>query len=225
MTKFTDKLKLTPEILLKAYSLGLFPMAEKSDDPDIYWVDPRQRGIFPLDGLNISRSLAKKLRQNLFNVTINQDFAAVIAACAAPRGQDGETWINATIRQAYLELHRSGHAHSVEVWLDKALVGGLYGVTIASAFCGESMFHRATDASKIALVYLVAQLRRDGFTLLDTQFVTPHLQSLGAVEISRQDYLSRLHHALARPARFAISPIQSGQEALRWALTAPDQDC
>eukprot|EP01037_Dinobryon_pediforme_P019185 gene19185-19557_t len=225
MTKSTEQLKLTPEILLRAYSIGLFPMAEHSDDPDIYWLDPKQRGIFPLDGLNISRSLAKKLRQDLFKVTINHDFAAVIAACATPRGQDGETWINSTIRQAYLELHRCGHAHSVEVWLDNKLVGGLYGVSIASAFCGESMFHRVADASKVALVYLVAQLRQDSFTLLDTQFITPHLESLGAIEISRQDYLSRLRQALLQPAVFAATPVRSGKDALQLATTGRDQDC
>jgi len=200
-------------------------MAESADNPEIYWVHPEQRGIFPLDGLKISHSVAKKMRQNLFQVTINQAFEQVISCCAAPRTPDGGTWINENIKAAYTQLHEAGHAHSVEVWQEGVLVGGLYGVSLAAAFCGESMFHHVTDASKIALVHLVAQLRLDGFTLLDTQYITPHLASLGAIEISRADYQARLKQALEKPAVFAQQPVRSSRAALHLALTGsyPDQ--
>lgn len=219
MTNTSKKNRLTPDILIKAYSIGLFPMSKRASDPDIYWVHPEQRGIVPLDGLKISHSVAKKMRQNLFQVTLNQAFEQVISACAAPRRPDGETWINEEIKAAFTQLHKAGHAHSVEVWQEGALVGGLYGVSLAAAFCGESMFHHVTDASKIALVHLVAQLRLDGFTLLDTQYITPHLASLGAIEISRADYQTRLRQALQRPAVFAQNPVSSSRTALHIALT------
>jgi leucyl/phenylalanyl-tRNA---protein transferase len=215
---------LTLDILLKAYSIGLFPMADRGDNSDIYWVNPEKRGIFPLDKLIISHTLAKKMRQNLFQVTLNHAFEQVITACAAPRTQGGDTWINTKIKDLYTRLHKAGHAHSVEVWQAGTLVGGLYGVSLASAFCGESMFHSVTDTSKIALTHLIAQLRIDGFSLLDTQFLTPHLASLGAIEISRNDYRVRLAQALKKPATFAESKIDSSRTALHIALTGSYPD-
>ena len=190
---------LTAEILLRAYSIGLFPMAESAEDPTLFWVDPKQRGIFPLDGLKISRSLAKLVRSEFFEIRVDDNFDAIISACADRE----KTWINAEIKELYGQLYERGNAHCVSVWREGALVGGLYGVSLGAAFFGESMFHRARDASKLALVHLVARLRYGGFTLLDTQFVTPHLAGLGALEIERADYLERLRMALASSGNFA----------------------
>lgn len=189
---------LTPDLLLQAYQMGVFPMSEGRDDPEVFWVDPRMRGVFPLDGFHISRSLARKLRRADFRVTFDRAFEDVVAGCADRE----ETWINATIFDLYASLHRGGFAHSVEVWDAKRLVGGVYGVTIGAAFFGESMFSRATDASKIALAYLVDRLRIAGFRLFDTQFITPHLARLGAIEVQRDHYRAMLAQALGEDAAF-----------------------
>lgn len=189
---------LTPRMLLKAYAAGVFPMAESRDDPGIFWVQPRRRGIFPLEGFHISKSLARRIRRDPFEIRIDTDFAGVVAGCA----DRDETWINATIFALYQDLHAMGHAHSLEVWEDGALVGGVYGVTLGGAFFGESMFSRRTDASKVALAYLVDRLVAGGFRLFDTQFLTPHLKRLGAIEIARQDYMERLDAALRVEADF-----------------------
>ena len=210
--------ELTADILLRAYSIGLFPMAESSDAAALFWVDPTSRGIFPLDGLIVSKSLAKTVRADRFEVRADTCFDEVVAACAARE----KTWINAEIRRLYGELFRAGHAHSIEVFAQGALVGGLYGVCLGAAFFGESMFHRARDASKVALVHLVARLRLGGFKLLDTQFVTPHLASLGALEIAREDYLRALKSALEHSGDFAAWPVartMSGAQALAGALS------
>ncbi|WP_375261638.1 leucyl/phenylalanyl-tRNA--protein transferase [Palleronia sp.] len=190
--------ELTPELVLAAYGQGIFPMAEGRDAPEIHWVDPRMRGILPLDGLHISRSLRRRIRAKLFEITFDRDFTGVIAGCADRE----ETWINAEIASIYTALFTAGQAHSIEIWDDSYLVGGVYGVSLGAAFFGESMFSRRTDASKIALVYLCDRLREGGYTLFDTQFITPHLASLGAVEIPRKEYHRRLNTAIRSPARF-----------------------
>jgi leucyl/phenylalanyl-tRNA--protein transferase len=187
--------------LLQAYAMGVFPMAEGRDDPAIHWVDPRRRGIFPLDGFHVSRSLARRIRRGGYEVRIDTAFAEVVDACA----DRAETWINPTIRALYLDLHAMGQAHSLEIWSEDRLIGGVYGVVLGAAFFGESMFSRETDASKLALAHLVAHLRAGGFTLFDTQFLTPHLASLGAVEISRADYHLRLAKALSAKGQFLPS--------------------
>ncbi|MFO6464023.1 leucyl/phenylalanyl-tRNA--protein transferase [Jannaschia sp. KMU-145] len=192
-----DTPHLTAETLLMAYASGVFPMAESRDDPDIFWVDPTLRGVLPLDGFRLSRSLGKVIRSGQFEVTLDAAFDGVLAGCA----DRDETWINPEIARLYTQLHRGGHAHSIEVWSDGQLVGGVYGVTLGAAFFGESMFSRARDASKVALAYAVAMLRRDGFTLFDTQFLTDHLARLGAVEIPRATYHARLRQALSGGAR------------------------
>jgi len=190
--------KIIPsELLLTAYRSGIFPMADSRDDEDVYWVEPRERAIIPLERFRCARSLAKAVRQDRFRVTCNADFAGVIAACAAPRPGHPESWISERIAASYRALHLAGHAHSIECWRDQELVGGLYGVGFARAFCGESMFSRATDASKVALVWLVALLRHAGYQLLDCQFMTEHLATLGAVTISREGYLAALADAVA----------------------------
>ncbi len=190
---------LTPEMLLRAYSIGVFPMAEDRESSDIFWVDPRRRGILPLDGFHISRSLGRRLRQQPYAIRIDTDFAGVVAGCA----DRPETWINEQITELYNALHRMGFAHSLEVWDGSELVGGVYGVALGGAFFGESMFSRRTDASKIALAYLVDRLSLAGFTVFDTQFVTDHLKSLGGKEVSRADYHRMLAKALQRSADFA----------------------
>nr|WP_298687705.1 leucyl/phenylalanyl-tRNA--protein transferase [uncultured Dongia sp.] len=200
--------KITPEMLLRAYAIGIFPMAEARNDPELYWIDPEQRGILPLDAVHIPRSLKKTVRQGLmgddgaFRVTCDQAFEAIMAGCAAPAPGRGQTWINETIFDLCRSLFLMGHAHSVEVWQGEELVGGLYGISLGGAFFGESMFSRATDASKVALVHLVARLRHGGFTLLDTQFVTKHLSRFGTIEIPREEYRQHLNDALAKPATF-----------------------
>lgn len=197
--------KITPELLLRAYAMGIFPMAESRENPEIHWVDPRRRGVFPLEQFHISRSLAKTIRHGRFTVTTDRDFAGVVQGCA----DRDETWINAEIFALYAALHSNGHAHSLEVWDGADLVGGVYGVVLGGAFFGESMFSRATDASKVALAYLIHRLRAGGFTLFDTQFLTPHLASLGAVEIPRADYQRRLAKALDINADFNPAGYQS----------------
>ena len=192
---------IEPELLLLAYRSGIFPMADRRDDPEIFWVEPRRRAILPLDGFHLSRSLAKTLRRGSFTVTCNAAFETVMDACAAPRRTDnGESWISQRIKASYQRLHELGHAHSIECWTAGSsgapvLVGGLYGVGFDRVFCGESMFSRATDASKVALAWLVAALRRGRAELLDCQFLTPHLASLGAVEITQNRYMKLLRKA------------------------------
>ena len=185
------------DLLLMAYRSGIFPMADSRDDEEIYWVEPRERAVIPLDGLKVSHSLAKAIRQDRFRVTCNADFDGVIAACAAPRPGHPESWISDRIAASYRVLHLGGHAHSIECWRGGELVGGLYGVGFDRAFCGESMFSRATDASKVALAWLVALLRHAGYRLLDCQFMTEHLATLGAIAVSRERYLERLAEAVA----------------------------
>jgi len=187
-------------MLLRAYAEGLFPMAETHDSPELYWVSPEKRGIIPLDGFHVPHRLARTVRSGLFEVTTDRAFGAVMKGCAAPAPGRGETWINHEILNLYAALHASGHAHSVECWQSGELVGGLYGVSLGAAFFGESMFSHARDASKVALVHLVETLRQGGFRLLDTQFLTAHLATFGAYEIPREDYLVRLHQAIAREA-------------------------
>ena len=183
-------------MLLTAYRLGLFPMADGRRSNTLYWLDPRRRGIIPLDRFRVSRRLGRTVRQGRFEVRVDCDFDAVIAACAEPRSDDGDTWINDDILRLYKELFQEGAAHSVECRLDGRLAGGLYGVSVGGAFFGESMFSRVRDASKVALVHLAARLRAGGYLLLDTQFVTDHLTTFGAMEISRTDYRRRLSAAI-----------------------------
>ncbi len=214
MTHKEAKAELHPELLLRAYAAGLFPMSEGADDPELFWVDPELRGVFPLNGLKISRSLAKTVRSDRFEIVADRDFENVIKACAQESQTRPSTWINATIRQVYGELFALGFVHTVEVYLAGRLVGGLYGVALGGAFFGESMFHREKDASKVALIHLAARLVEGGYVLLDTQFVTPHLTTLGAVEIPRREYRERLARALTVEGRFDRGRRLSGGEAL-----------
>ncbi|PDT14638.1 leucyl/phenylalanyl-tRNA--protein transferase [Rhizobium sp. J15] len=190
---------ITPEILLRAYSIGLFPMAESADDPEIFWVEPEMRGVLPLDRFHVSKSLAKTVRRQPFEIRFDHDFDSVIAACAEETSGRPSTWINSTIRSLYSTLFDMGHAHTVEAWDGDGLVGGLYGVSLGSAFFGESMFSRRTDASKICLVHLVGRLREKGFTLLDTQFTTEHLKTFGAIDVPKTDYAVMLAEAMESP--------------------------
>ncbi|WP_037302856.1 leucyl/phenylalanyl-tRNA--protein transferase [Phaeobacter italicus] len=198
---------LTPDLLLHAYSVGVFPMAESRDDPEVFWVDPKRRGVFPIGGFRLSRSLAKTIRKGDYEVRVNHDFAAVVDGCADRE----ETWINPEIRDRYIDLHEQGNAHSVEIYHDGDLSGGVYGVSLAGAFFGESMFSRRRDASKIALAYLLDRLEISGFILCDTQFLTAHLASLGAVEISRASYRRQLASALEVEADFTAAAVPSPQ--------------
>jgi leucyl/phenylalanyl-tRNA---protein transferase len=195
--------RIPVDLLLKAYASGVFPMAESSADPEVFWVRPEARGIIPLDAFHVSRSLRKTVKQRPFEIRIDTDFAGVIDACAEERDSRQTTWINAPIREAYIELFRIGHAHSVEALADDRLVGGLYGVTLGRAFFGESMFSRRTDASKVCLVHLVERLRGRRFALLDTQFTTEHLKHFGAVDVPRRKYEALLEEALQGRATFA----------------------
>ncbi|MDX8322682.1 leucyl/phenylalanyl-tRNA--protein transferase [Agrobacterium tumefaciens] len=190
---------ITVDILLRAYSAGLFPMADSADDPELFWVEPEIRGIIPLNDFHISKSLAKAMRKKPFEIRFNTAFEAVMAGCAAEAPDRPSTWINATIRKLYTELHQIGHAHSVEAWDGKELVGGLYGVSLGAAFFGESMFSRRTNASKICLVHLVEGLRASGFVLLDTQFTTEHLKTFGAIDVPKQQYAKMLDQAVNQP--------------------------
>ena len=220
-----DDMCIPPETLLLAYRSGVFPMADSAQDEEVFWVEPRRRAILPLHGFHCSRSLAKALKQGRYRVTMDAAFAQVVTHCAAPRTEpDGSlsgTWISEVIERSYARLHDLGHAHSVECWDGEKLVGGLYGVALDTVFCGESMFSRADNASKVALAWLVATMKRAGYRLLDCQFMTPHLASLGAVEIDRADYQRLLHEAreaapkLSLPDAFAgwrqPSPSSSGK--------------
>jgi leucyl/phenylalanyl-tRNA---protein transferase len=194
--------RLTPELLVRAYAAGVFPMAESANSPDVFWVDPKRRGIFPLDTFHVSHTLAKVVRKAPFQVRVDTDFHGVMQRCAEQTAQRSETWINADILDSYTMLHDAGFAHSVECWQDDVMVGGLYGVSIKGAFFGESMFSRATDASKVALVHLVARLRIGGYKLLDTQFITEHLARLGAIEITQKTYHKLLKAAMTTDAAF-----------------------
>ena len=217
------KIQLTPEILLAAYAAGVFPMAELADDPELFWVDPHHRGILPLDAFHVPRRLRRVLRQDRFAVSCDTAFEAVIRGCAEASETRPNTWINEEIVRLYSELCERGAAHSVECWRDGMLVGGLYGVSIGAAFFGESMFSRETDASKVALVHLVARLRAGGYRLLDTQFLTPHLARFGGIEISRARYHRLLASALAYRASFPLElPEAAGGDPLA-LLPAPLQ--
>lgn len=208
---------VTTELMLRAYRAGLFPMAETRDSDKLYWLDPEQRGVLPLYGFHLPRRLLRTVLSGHFTVSADQDFPATIAGCAEPRPGREDTWINPQIEQLFTELHRLGHAHSVECRAGGELVGGLYGVAIGGAFFGESMFSRARDASKVALAHLVARLRLGGFTLLDTQFVTQHLAQFGAIEIPRADYKGLLAGAVQEPAVWLATP---DPEVLRTELRA-----
>ena len=197
---------ITPDILLKAYAAGIFPMAEDADDPTIYWVEPRARGVLPLERFHIPRRLARTVRSDLYEVVSDRDFDAVIEGCAAPRRDTARTWINARIRALYGALFDRGHCHTIEVYADSRLVGGLYGVTLGGAFFGESMFHEARDASKVALVHLVARLRAGGYRLADTQFMTEHLSQFGVEEVPRHVYKRRLSEAITVEADWNVWP-------------------
>ena len=194
--------EITPEVLLKAYGCGIFPMADSADDPALHWIEPPMRGIIPLEGFYISSRLARTVRSDRFVVRVDTDFEGVLDGCAAPHPGRQRTWISHRIRGLYTKLYEIGHCHSVEAYEDGRLVGGLYGVCLGRAFFGESMFHTATDASKVALVHLVARLRAGGYRLLDTQFVTAHLARFGTVEVPRNDYRRLLADAVSRPASF-----------------------
>lgn len=197
---------ITPEIMLRAYAAGIFPMAETADDPGLFWVEPEWRGIIPLDGFHLSSRLARTVRSDRFEVRVDSDFEAVIAACAEERPDRPETWINTRIREIFGELFTLGHAHTVECWREGRLVGGLYGLSLGAAFFGESMFHRETDASKVALVHLVARLRHGRYRLLDTQFQTGHLSQFGTIEIARDAYRLRLEDALQQQGNWFAWP-------------------
>jgi leucyl/phenylalanyl-tRNA--protein transferase len=198
--------EITPQVLLKAYACGIFPMAESADDSTLYWIEPELRGVLPLDGVHMPKRLARTIRQQTFEVRVDTDFEGVIDGCAGSRPGRRSTWINRQIRTLYGELFRMGRCHTVETWREGRLAGGLYGVNVGGAFFGESMFSYETDASKVALMYLVARLRHGGFTLLDTQFVTDHLKRFGAIEISRRRFHELLSGALRRQADFRRLP-------------------
>ena len=195
-------MEITPELLLQAYRIGVFPMGERRDDPKLYWLDPRMRAVLPLDRFHLPQRLRRTIRQGRFAVSADSAFADVVRACAEPRAGHPESWINEPIVELYSELHRRGHAHSVECRRDGRLVGGLYGVAVGAAFFGESMFSRERDASKVALVHLVARLIKGGFRLLDCQFMTEHLRGFGAVEIARERFRVLLGAAIDRTASF-----------------------
>ena len=210
--------EITPEVLLKAYGCGIFPMADSADDPGLHWIEPPMRGVIPLEGFHVPSRLARTVRSNRFTVRVDRDFEGVLEGCAASYPDRKRTWISHRIRGLYRKLYDIGHCHSVEAYEDDVLVGGLYGVCLGRAFFGESMFHTATDASKVALVHLVARLNACGFRLLDTQFVTDHLRIFGAVEVPKEQYHKLLEAALIGEARFDTLPLDqvlTGEEALR----------
>jgi leucyl/phenylalanyl-tRNA--protein transferase len=215
-------IEITPEVLLKAYACGIFPMAENAEDPALYWIEPEMRGIIPLDRFHISARLARTVRADRFTVTVNRDFDGVLDGCAESRPGRPRTWINARIRILYRKLYERRHCHSLEVYDGDTLVGGLYGVTLGRAFFGESMFHRSRDASKVALVHLVARIKAGGFKLLDTQFVTDHLKTFGAIEVPRRQYHKLLEAALVGEGDFAAlgtrRPV-TGAQALAQLVT------
>ena len=205
-------IEITPQVLLKAYACGIFPMAESADDPALYWIEPQQRGILQLDQVHVPRRLARSIRQGVYEVRIDSDFEGVINGCAASRPGRRTTWINRKIRALYQDLFETGYCHTVETWSDGQLIGGLYGVALNGAFFGESMFSTARDASKVALIYLCARLTYGGFSLLDTQFVTEHLKQFGTVEIDRTEFHVLLEKALAHKADFLALPAGAGPD-------------
>jgi len=215
-------MQLTPELLLRAYAVGIFPMAESRLDPDIHWIDPELRGVLPLDDVHLPRKLKRRILRGDFQVRVDSDFPGVIGGCAEPGRNRPETWINPTIERLYIELAAMGFAHSVESWGcdpesgEERLLGGLYGVSLGAAFFGESMFSREPDASKVALIHLVLRLRKGGFRLLDTQFTTPHLRQFGAIDMPRERYKAALSSALMQTARF---PLDLSEEELRQGLS------
>ncbi|MEM7751745.1 MAG: leucyl/phenylalanyl-tRNA--protein transferase [Pseudomonadota bacterium] len=214
-TRDSTLLEITPEVLLKAYSCGIFPMAESADDPQLFWIEPQARGLLPLESINIPKRLARTIRQAPFEVRVDTDFDGVIDGCAASRPGRTSTWINERIRSLYGDLFRMGHCHTIEAWSgDGQLVGGLYGVELGGAFFGESMFSLERDASKVALVYLGARLIHGGFVMLDTQFVTEHLRQFGAIEVSRSRFQSQLDIALDRSGNFKALPLDCSPEEI-----------
>jgi leucyl/phenylalanyl-tRNA--protein transferase len=217
-------IEITPEVLLKAYACGIFPMAESAEDPALFWIEPEKRGVIPLDRFHVSARLARTVRSDRFTVTVDRDFDAVLEACAEPWPGRSRTWINRRIRALYRKLYERRHCHSLEVYEGDNLVGGLYGVTLGRAFFGESMFHRARDASKVALVHLVARLKAGGFKLLDTQFVTDHLRTFGAIEVPRRQYHKLLEGALTGEGDFAALDVRhpiTGEQALAQLVRRP----
>jgi leucyl/phenylalanyl-tRNA--protein transferase len=209
--------EITPEVLLKAYACGIFPMAENAEDQALYWIEPENRGVLPLEHFHVPARLARTVRSDRFVVRVDRNFDAVISGCAAPMPGRARTWINTRIRNLYRKLYERHDCHTVEVYEDGALVGGLYGVSLGRAFFGESMFHRVRDASKVALVHLVARLRAGGYCLLDTQFVTEHLKMFGAIEVSQADYHKLLDAALVGEGKFSALALDrpvSGADAL-----------
>ena len=211
--------QITPQDVLKAYRLGYFPMSESRDSEDVFWVLPEERGIIPLNHFHLSRSLRKKIKNNIFRVEINRDFTGMMEMCRAPATDREDSWINPQILNIYSQLHAMGHAHSVECWQDGEMVGGLYGVCLNGAFFGESMFSRVTDASKVALAHLVARLKIGNFGLLDTQFLTPHLASLGAVEVGKAAYKKLLDAALQRDSDFFQLPLHCDGSTILQSIT------
>jgi leucyl/phenylalanyl-tRNA--protein transferase len=219
-------IEITPDVLLKAYACGIFPMAESAEDPGLYWIEPERRGVLPLDGFHLASRLARTVRSDVFEIRIDHDFEAVLDGCSGVTADRPRTWINRRIRRLYGDLFDIGHCHTVEAYRNGILVGGLYGVRLRGAFFGESMFHTDRDASKVALVHLAARLRRGGFALLDTQFVTDHLARFGAVEVTRRAYHRLLEEALATDGDFFTWPQRqavSGREALA-ALRGENED-
>ncbi|CAN5119309.1 leucyl/phenylalanyl-tRNA--protein transferase [soil metagenome] len=212
---------LDPQLLLRAYSVGVFPMADSADAPSVYWVEPKERAILPLDGFHLSRTLKKTLLAERFETTANQAFGEIVELCAESATNRPETWINQQIANAVDVLHAAGHAHSIETWLDGKLVGGLYGISLGTAFFGESMVSRAADASKVALAHLVARLRFGGFTLLDCQFMTDHLQTMGAIEVSRDAYMALLGVATGGSSG-ASSASSAGADFRAFDFAPPD---
>jgi len=196
-------IEITPQVLLKAYSCGIFPMAESADDSALYWIEPQHRGILPLHGVHVPRRLARTVRARRFSVTVDTEYERIIDGCSAARAGRRSTWINTRIRSLYRDLFNLGHCHTVEVWSEGRLVGGLYGVALGGAFFGESMFSYARDASKVALVHLAARLVHGGFLLLDTQFVTDHLRQFGTIEVDRDEFHRQLEAALKVKADFS----------------------
>lgn len=220
MTGITDQLiEITPQVLLKAYACGIFPMAESAEDNALYWIDPDRRGVLPLDEFKISRSLKRVVRSGRFEIRIDTAFGDVMAGCAAPAPGRKSTWINDRIRKLYGELFKLGHCHSVEAWAGGRLVGGLYGVSLGAAFFGESMFSDVPDASKVALVHLVARLKTGGFKLLDTQFVTEHLSRFGTIEVTREDYQKLLEAAITSQGEFGAMASDLPPEAVLQVLS------
>lgn len=213
-------IEITPQVLLKAYACGIFPMAESADDPALYWIEPQQRGILLLDSVHVPRRLARTIRQGVFEIRVDSEFDGVISGCAASRPGRRTTWINPKIRALYRELYDIGYCHTVEAWQGGRLVGGLYGVALNGAFFGESMFSTVRDASKVALTYLCARLIRGGFSLLDTQFVTDHLKQFGAIEVGRAEFHRRLERALAHGAHFSSMPQDTGPAEILEILAA-----